>query len=973
MNLKKINNYSYEIEKEGKMNVPVKIFASDSIMKNMEKDDCLKQGINVSQLPGIKKYSFMMPDAHQGYGFSIGGVAAFDLEEGIISPGGIGFDINCLSKDSKILTNEGYFKTIEEFEKDFSKELITLDLNSKKDNKSIPVLFMKKKNNKKMFKITTSSGKIINATEDHPIFTKHGMKNTLSLMKDEEIATYPFEGVEYEEPSNDFLITEEDILSFPSKFNKEQMIKELKQRNLLPLRKNDSKIPALIKLISYNMGDGSLVITGDSAMIWYWGKPEELELIREDVYKLGFTPSKIYSRERHHSIDTKYGNVSFDNNEYSMKITSRSLLTLMAILGAPLGKKTIQNYGIPFWLKTAPKWHKRLFLASYFGAEMSSPNTMTNNHSTFYMPTVGINKSSNNINGGIKFLEDMKSMLEEFEIHSVLSTPKHDYTNKKNEKSYRVRIHISADNKNLLNLYKQINFEYNPIKRKLANLAIQYTLLKENLIQKRIEVQKQAITLKQNGSSISEICDFLCDDQINRRFIERSLYETRKTNPRIGDNLPIFKDFSESNSFGESGAVWDSIQSIEQINYDDYVYDFTVNHSSHNFIADNIVVSNCGVRLLSTNLTLDDVQPKIKELLDLLYKEIPSGVGEEGLRRLTDEELFSILKEGPRYLVEKENIGTKEELDHCEENGELKDADPNCVTQRAKSRGRRQLGTLGAGNHFVEVQVVGEIFDKKIAKEFGITKINQICLMIHTGSRGLGHQVASDYLRMMEDEYPEVISKLPEKDLIYAPFKSDLGQKYYKAMCASANFAWANRHYIANLAKNPFKKLFPHVEFRTVYDVAHNIAKIETHKIDGKDEQVLIHRKGATRSLGPENPLLPSAYLHAGQPIIIPGSMGTSSFLLVGTKESEDISFSSTAHGAGRLMSRFAAKKEFSGEEIKAEMEKDNIFLKVGSVKAVADEAPKAYKDVDEVVKISHEAKIGNLVAKLKPLGVIKG
>ncbi|MGE0793393.1 MAG: RtcB family protein [Candidatus Woesearchaeota archaeon] len=382
---------------------------------------------------------------------------------------------------------------------------------------------------------------------------------------------------------------------------------------------------------------------------------------------------------------------------------------------------------------------------------------------------------------------------------------------------------------------------------------------------------------------------------------------------------------------------------------------------------------NCGVRLLSTNLTLKEVQPKIKELLDLLYKEIPSGVGEEGLRRLTDEELFSILKEGPRYLVEKENIGTQEEIDHCEENGELKDADPTCVPQRAKSRGRRQLGTLGAGNHFIEIQTVQEIFDKKTAEIFGITKENQICLIIHTGSRGLGHQVASDYLRMMEDEYPEVISKLPEKDLIYAPFKSDLGQKYYKAMCAAANFAWANRHYIANLAKNPFKKLFPNVEFRTIYDVAHNIAKIETHLVDGKEKQLLVHRKGATRSLGPENILLPKAYLHIGQPVLIPGSMGTASFLLVGTNEAEDASFSSTAHGAGRLMSRFAAKKEFVGEEIKAEMEKENIFLKVGSIKGVADEAPQAYKDVDEVVKVSHEAKIGNLVAKLKPLGVIKG
>jgi tRNA-splicing ligase RtcB (3'-phosphate/5'-hydroxy nucleic acid ligase) len=381
---------------------------------------------------------------------------------------------------------------------------------------------------------------------------------------------------------------------------------------------------------------------------------------------------------------------------------------------------------------------------------------------------------------------------------------------------------------------------------------------------------------------------------------------------------------------------------------------------------------NCGVRLLSTNLTKDEVEPKIKDLLEALFKHIPSGVGSESKIRLEDSELNAVLKDGAKWVVEK-GYGTKEDLIHSEEEGCMTDSDPAKVSSKAKSRGRKQLGTLGAGNHFLEIQVVNKIYDEKVAAKFGIVKENQIVIMIHCGSRGLGHQVCSDYLRRMEEENPALADSLPERDLIYAPAGSEIANDYYKAMCASANFAWANRTVIAHETREAFKESFPNAEIKTIYDVAHNIAKIEEHEIDGVMKKVYLHRKGATRALGPGHKDVPETYRDVGQPILIPGSMGTASYVLVGTKEAEKQSFASTAHGAGRVMSRFAAKKKFNSEKVKQDLEDKKIYVKSASWRGIVEEAPQVYKDVDEVVKVSHDAGIGEMVAKVVPLGVIKG
>ncbi|MFC1648714.1 RtcB family protein [Nanoarchaeota archaeon] len=381
---------------------------------------------------------------------------------------------------------------------------------------------------------------------------------------------------------------------------------------------------------------------------------------------------------------------------------------------------------------------------------------------------------------------------------------------------------------------------------------------------------------------------------------------------------------------------------------------------------------NCGVRLLGTKLMKEDVEPKITELLEEMFRNVPCGVGKEGNLRLTHEELDEVLEQGPEWLVAK-GFGNKKDLENCEANGHLEHADASKVSQRAKSRGRKQIGTLGAGNHFIEVQFIDEIYDVKAAKTMGLEKQGQIVVMIHSGSRGLGHQVCTDYLRRMEESFPEIMAKLPDKDLAYAPINSELAKDYFGAMCAAAHFAWCNRHLLGHQVKKSFEKLLGVKDVWTVYDVAHNIAKLEEYDIDGKMEKVYVHRKGATRAFPPGHPELPEIYKEIGQPVLIPGSMGTASYVLVGTEKAMQESFGSTCHGAGRVMSRRAANQKWKGEDVKKDLEKNSIYIKSASWRGVSEEAPGAYKDVDEVIKVVQDAGIAKAVVRLRPLGVIKG
>jgi len=380
---------------------------------------------------------------------------------------------------------------------------------------------------------------------------------------------------------------------------------------------------------------------------------------------------------------------------------------------------------------------------------------------------------------------------------------------------------------------------------------------------------------------------------------------------------------------------------------------------------------NCGVRLLRTDYTETDVAPRSKELLAAIFEEVPAGVGKGGVTKLSRAVLRDILTRGAEWAVE-QGYGRSEDLERTEEGGRMKDASAEDVSERALERGIPQLGTLGAGNHFLELQKVQEIHDRETAGAFGLSGPGQVLVMIHCGSRGLGHQVASDFIETMENAFG--VAGLPDRELVHAPFGSTEGQRYYRAMAAAVNYAFANRQMIAHWVRDVFARVLGGAKgMDQVYDVCHNVAKVEEHEVGGVSRRLVVHRKGATRSFGPGRPEVPAVYRAAGQPVLIPGSMGTASFLLAGTKDAEGLSFGSTAHGAGRVMSRHEALRRFRGEKIRDDLARRGIELKSTSWKGVAEEAAEAYKDVDEVVRVSNEAGLGRVVARLVPLGVMKG
>ncbi|MDD1763154.1 MAG: RtcB family protein [Methanobacteriaceae archaeon] len=384
---------------------------------------------------------------------------------------------------------------------------------------------------------------------------------------------------------------------------------------------------------------------------------------------------------------------------------------------------------------------------------------------------------------------------------------------------------------------------------------------------------------------------------------------------------------------------------------------------------------NCGVRLLRTNLTEKEVKPKIKELVDALFRNVPSGLGSKGKIRLKEGEIDEVLDNGAQWAVEN-GYGWESDLEFLEENGKMEDADSIKVSDKAKKRGIPQLGSLGSGNHFLEVQRVEDILDEDAAETFGIEK-GQITVMIHTGSRGCGHQICSDYLRTMDKAYKKYNINLPDRQLACAPVDSPEAQDYFQAMAAAANYAWTNRQMIVHWVRESFEQIFhqdaEQLNMSILYDVAHNIAKKEVHEIKGQKATVYVHRKGATRAFGPGRSEIPLKYRKIGQPVFIPGTMGTASYILHGTELAMEETFGSTAHGAGRKMSRTGAKKIYRGEEVQKSLEKKGITLKATSMPVVAEEAPGAYKDVDNVVKTAHNAGISLLVAKMVPIGVSKG
>jgi len=965
-------------EKAG-MLVPARIYATETILTSMD-SGVFEQVTNVACLPGIRRYALCMPDGHWGYGFPIGGVAAFDVGDGIISPGGVGYDINCLNGNAQVLHALGYHRPIGTLDRTWKGERVTCVNPAHSVHTAEIGAFMKRSARGRALRLTTESGRQIVATSDHPFLTSQGMVPLKYLAVGDSVSVYPFEGVAYDQPTEGTLLNEEDLRRYyPGSSNGlAQCVNALKTRGLLPLRQDNPAVPRLIRLMGFIQGDGHLQLDDRGrAQIGLYGRATDLAVIRRDVQEIGFRASRTYRRTRSHEILTRYGGGRFTTQEESVHIRSSALALLLVALGTTKGNKATQDFDLPAWLDRVPLWMKRLYLAALFGAELSSPGTVTGHHYNFAGPVLSVNKRARAAASGRRFLEHIQAWLHEFQVESALLADRDEYVTKDGSHSIRLRLQISSEPDNLIRLWGRIGYDYHQRKQYLANVAVQYLKMRKLVLQEReAGIEATRSMRRQSGTNLKAITEAVGSRYVNERFVARSLWEGRKTEVRIGSAFPAFAQFIKlkCKGLGKTGQVWDEIIHIEEIEQRGPVYDLTVLDDHHNFIADGFVVSNCGMRLIRTDLTLEDVQPRLEHLMTELFRRVPAGVGSRGFLRLDRREFEDVMRKGARWCLAR-GYGLAGDLERIEAQGCLAGADPDKVSDRSIERGITQLGTLGSGNHYLEVQVASNdrIFDPETAAALGITGHDQIVVMVHCGSRGFGHQVASDFLSVFEKAMRRYGITVKDQQLACAPFRSPEGQDYFAAMNCAANTAFANRQVITHQIREAFSAVFGEpaetLGMDLVYDVAHNIAKVERYE----EGDLVVHRKGSTRAFGPGRPELPPVFQRSGQPVICGGSMETGSYLLVGTERAMHDTFGSTMHGSGRTMSRAQAKKSVRGEQLQKQMAKRGIVVKAVSMSGLAEEAGFAYKNISDVVETVDRAGITKKVAELRPIGNIKG
>jgi tRNA-splicing ligase RtcB len=940
--LHRVREHVWEMPPEGGMRVPARVFASEALLEEIADDRTLQQLRNTTHLPGIEKYAICMPDGHQGYGFPVGGVAGIDAENGCISPGAVGYDINCLTGDADVRLSFGRDRFEDEEAVVAGDELTESELR----------LFTES-GEREVFEVETETGRTLRSTGDHPFLTPDGMVELDDIDEGDTVYVHPFEGIEHESPEEFTVLTEDDFAD-----EDPQLVAFLKRHDLLPLKSTDEAFNRLLKLAGFHTGDGAF----SGPQTWFYADSGDLETIREDVAALGFTPSRIYSRERDHEID---GN-EFTRTEYSVKVGAHGFKQLLLRLGVPDGSKVESSFTLPSWFDRLADWQRALYLSAFFGAEMSEPSAVSNTN--FYCPKVSQNRRTEVADAGEEFLRGIAEALDSIGI----GTNEIERFEAETDETERLRLGVQSDAENLVRFFSTVGYSYSREKERKAALAVQYLRRKEHVIDRRAEIASEVETLADGGTPVSELKDRY---DINERFVERSAWSGRSGRPRPPAGFPTFEEFCESTEVRENLTVPVEVESIEPAGVEP-VYDIGVEHDAHNFLANGIVVSNCGVRMVKTNLTYDDVRGREEELVDALFEAIPSGLGGGGIVEGSGDTVEAALERGVDWCLE-EGYAVESDLAHCEDEGRRPDADAAAVSKKAKDRGRNQMGSLGSGNHFLEVQRVTDVFDSAVGDAYGLEE-DQVVVLVHCGSRGLGHQVCNDYLRDIEEAHSGLLSQLPDRELAAAPAGSQLAEDYYDAMCAAINFAWVNRQLITHRTREVFADVFGEpwedLEMELLYDVAHNIAKKEVHDVDGTEKELFVHRKGATRAFPAGHPEVPKAYRDVGQPVIIPGSMGAGSYVLCGGSESMNVSFGSTAHGAGRLMSRTQAKDEFWGGDVRDDLRDTNqIYVKAQSGATIAEEAPGVYKDVDEVVRVSDELGIGDKVARVYPVCNIKG
>jgi tRNA-splicing ligase RtcB len=974
--LKQLDEYRFEIPRTYKpaMRTDGLIFVDESMAAQLRHDQAPEQVANVATMPGIVGKSMAMPDIHWGYGFPIGGVAAFDYGEGVLSPGGAGYDLNCLSGDSEVLTALGYRLPIAKFNRIWKGTRLA-GVNPHRRTISTDIAAYMHFRAGVAYRVTTSTGVQITATSDHPFLTPKGML-PLKEVGTLPVAIYPFRGVDYEEPPAETIAESANISRCLTPNQRSQVLPVLKRKGLLPMSPRHPAFPYLLKLMGIVLGDGHARLVPKGTGLTFYGHPEDLEEVRADIGRIGYRSTNLYIRTRHHRLERSGRQYEFDDEESSFRVAATSIAALLHVMGLPVGNKAKQDFVLPPWLFRLPLWQKRLFLAALFGAEMSAPSTLTGHGYNFYCPTFSLCKREGFQESGRAFALQIKELVEAFGVRvhkvteDVLPVPWIG------QRTYRFKVLVAGDSKNLIRFYSMIGFEYHAEKRFLSNAAAYYLTVKEMVLRNKVRTTEAARAARARGVSREVVLDEVAGIYVDRSFLAHRMYG-REGKPRAWPPFPTFPEFLERlrDAAGTSGVVWDRIASVEEVSVDD-VYDFTVANEHHNFIADGFVVSNCGVRLLRTELTEAEVKPKIRELVDTCFQNVPSGVGEGGLAKVSRTDLKELTERGVAWAVDKD-YAWPEDLKHIEAGGCLPDADLSKVSERAIARGKDQVGSLGAGNHFLEIQRVDRIYDERAANALGIDRIGQVCVMIHTGSRGFGHQIATDYIATSEQAVRKYGIQLPDRQLACTPIHSPEGEDYWKAMSCAANFAWNNRQVITHGVRKAFERVLGRsaedLGIGIVYDLCHNIVKIEDHLVGGRHHKVAVHRKGATRAFPPNHPETPARYKDVGQPVLIPGDMGTCSFVLVGLPTAMERSFGSSCHGAGRQMSRAAATRKYRASEVVQALTDRGIYLKAASKAGIVEEAPGAYKNVEDVVRVAEGAGLTKIVARLVPLGVVKG
>ena len=964
--LTEVEPYVWEIEQTGGMNAPARVFASEALLEEICDDMTFDQVQDAAHLPGVAAYTACLPDGHQGYGFPIGGVAGIDAEDGCISPGAVGYDINCLPADTDVRLSFGRRRPIAELHDCVGEERATVAAGEDGEVDS-PIRLLTESDPKPVYEVTTETGETVRATADHPFRTPAGMVELTDLAPGDTVSVSPFRGLDHEDPEEFVVVEESDLEDADA-----QLVGALKRNGLLPLRSTDDAFNRLLKLAGFHTGDGSFA---DDQTVFY-ADPDDLEQIREDISALGFSPSRIDDRERKHEVD----GVTVERTEYSLTVGARGFKRLLVELGVPTGRTVASEFTTPDCLDRLTDWQRALYLSAYFGAEMSAPAAQPD--TTVQCPTVSQTRTRAVADAGEEFAREVADYLARVGVETN-TVERVDAD--RSETCERLRLSVNNDSQNLVRFFERVGYRYNETKQREAVAALQYLKQTERPAEDPAETTAEMPRLTDGGAPVS---DSKTRYDVTDRVVERAAWSGHEGRPRPAVDLLDYAEFREHLTVRDDLTVDTTVESIAPAG-EMRVYDIGVEHDAHNFVADGFVVSNCGVRMLTTPLDYDDVHGHEEELVSALAESVPAGLGGGGVVETNVETVDEILARGMEWALD-EGYATEADLAHCEDEGRRIDADPSAVSQEAKERGAAQIGSLGSGNHFLEVQRVTDVYRAGVADAFGLRE-DQVVVLIHCGSRGLGHQVCTNYLRKIEQDHGDLLARLPEKELAAAPAGSELADAYYGAMCAATNFAWTNRQLIAHQVRETVTDLFDVDPTRVelLYDVAHNVAKLETHEVPvdaegvacaeadavGREEKPLyVHRKGATRAFPAGRPELPGAYADVGQPVLVPGSMGAGSYILRGGARSLELTFGSTAHGAGRLMSRTQAKQEFWGEDVRDDLrEQQSIYVAAESGATIAEEAPGVYKDVDEVVRVSDALGIGDKVARTFPVCNVKG